>query len=129
MGCHVCGHYAYGPFICTKEETSSPLSSIPCPAKLSYLCFFTTEFTYEGRRTQVSIFHKIGRFSFAVKSGNVSRKLKKKVLGISCFFGDNEFRKDDLLPPSLKKNVYLPFCFPIQTGMITFGRSTFENGF
>lgn len=28
---------------------------------------------------------------------------KKKVLGISCFFTDNEFRKDDLPPPSLKK--------------------------
>lgn len=32
-------------------------------------------------------------------------------------------------PPSLKKNVYLPSCFPIQTGMITFRRSTFESGF
>lgn len=32
---------------------------------------------------------------------------KKKVLGISCFFVDNEFRKDDLLPPSLKKK-----CLP-----------------
>lgn len=109
------------------------LTSIPLPqAKLSYLCFFTTwVHLWRKRRQKVLIFHKIGQFSFGVKSGNVTRKSlgEKKVLGISCFFADNEFRKDDFPPPSLKKNVYLPFCFPVHTGMIIFRRSTFENGF
>ena len=112
------------------------LTSMPHPlpqAKRSYLCLFTTSvYLWRKRRRKVSIFHKIGQFSFQVKSGNVTKKSfeKRKVLGISCFFSDNEFRKDDLPPTTLKKkNVYLPFCFPIQTGKITFRRSTFENGF
>lgn len=88
--------------------TSMP-HSLP-QAKLSYLCFFTTSvYLWRKGRRKVSIFHKIGQFSFQVKSGNVTRKSfeKRKVLGISCFFSDNEFRKDDLPQTKLKKK-----CLP-----------------
>lgn len=134
MDCHLCGNYTSGPFIYTKGRLSHLYPLFLPQVKLSYLCLSTTwVHLWRKRKQKILLFHKIGQFSFGVKSGNVTRKSLgggEKVLGISCSFADNEFRKDDFLSPSLKKkkNVYLPFCFPIQTGMITFGRSTFKNG-
>lgn len=84
-----------------RNRSNLHLSSLP-QAKLSCLCFFTTRVHLWRKRGQKgSLFHKIGQFSFGVKSGNVTRKFfflggRQKVLGISCFFADNEFRKYDL---------------------------------
>lgn len=95
------------PLYLCKGEFITSISYLFPQAKLSCLCFFTTWIhLWKKGRQKVLIFHKIGQFTFGVKSGNVTRKSfgkKKKVLGISCFFTDNEFRKDDLPPPSLKK--------------------------
>ena len=98
-------------FICANREPSSSLCPTPCPKQSFYLCFFTISvYLWRKGRRKVSIFHKIGQFTFQVKSGSVTRKSfeKRKVLGISCFFSDNEFRKDDLPPNQAFKKKCLP---------------------